>query len=91
MCTALRSDRCFFSRTACIVVVFLTGTTAALPAQTLTTLVNFNGTNGDLPGSSLVKTTDWNLYGPIEFGGSVATAPSALGVARPSKSLPGER
>jgi uncharacterized repeat protein (TIGR03803 family) len=40
------------------------------PAQTFTTLVNFNGTNGDNPFMSLVQGTDGNLYGTTNSGGA---------------------
>jgi uncharacterized repeat protein (TIGR03803 family) len=43
----------------------------SLPAQTFTTLVNFNYTNGDNSYTmSLVQGTDGNLYGITEFGGA---------------------
>ena len=41
------------------------------PAQTLTTLVNFDGTNGDTPEySSLAKGSDGNFYGVTYQGGA---------------------
>jgi uncharacterized repeat protein (TIGR03803 family) len=41
------------------------------PAQTFTTLVNFNKTNGRAPYlGSLVQGTDGNLYGTTEYGGT---------------------
>ncbi len=41
------------------------------PAQTFTTLLNFDGTNGGLPlYSSLVQGTDGNFYGTSEVGGT---------------------
>ena len=47
----------------------LAGIAVVSPAQTLTTLVNFNGTNGNTPLASLLQGTDGNFYGTTEFGG----------------------
>ena len=38
--------------------------------QVLTTLVNFNGTNGSYPTGALVQGLDGNLYGVTQLGGS---------------------
>jgi hypothetical protein len=48
-----------------IVFVLCAASAIAASAQTLTTLVNFNETNGKCPtpGSPLVQGTDGNLYG----------------------------
>jgi hypothetical protein len=51
-------------------VLFLLGAATALAAQTFTTLVNFNGTNGSGPASALTQGADGNLYGTTVGGGS---------------------
>jgi uncharacterized repeat protein (TIGR03803 family) len=53
-------------------LLFLLITTAiALPAQTFTNLVSFNGNNGAyLAGMSLVQGLDGNLYGTAPYGGT---------------------
>ena len=57
-------------RMACI-FVFCAGTVIALPAQTFTTLVSFDGTNGAAPvNASLVQGTDGNYYGTTIYGGA---------------------
>ena len=42
---------------------------ASLPAQTYTTLTNFNFTDGDVPTGGLVQATDGNFYGTTATGG----------------------
>jgi uncharacterized repeat protein (TIGR03803 family) len=44
--------------------------TGSLPAQTYTTLANFNFTDGDLPIGGLVQGTDGNFYGTTVEGGT---------------------
>lgn len=43
-----------------------------LPAQTLTTLVNFGGANGELPYPAPIQATDGNFYGTAEMGGAAS-------------------
>ncbi|HKT87402.1 MAG TPA: choice-of-anchor tandem repeat GloVer-containing protein [Candidatus Sulfotelmatobacter sp.] len=58
-------------RTLRIVIFFICGAMAKpSPAQTFTTLANFNFVNGDEPNSTLVQGSDGNLYGTT-FGGGL--------------------
>ena len=58
------------TRTVSIVLMFLAMTAMVSPAQTLTTLVNFDKTNGANPVTSLVLGTDGNFYGTTYGGGT---------------------
>ena len=51
-------------------VLVLTAAIAS-PAQTLTTLVNFNGSNGKDPVAPLILARDGNFYGTTENGGAL--------------------
>ena len=58
------------SKIVCIVFVFCAAGVIASPAQTLTTLVNFDWANGANPQSSLTQGTDGNFYGTTQNGGA---------------------
>src|SRR5579872_1986911 len=64
-----------FSNILLIFSVFCAATTIAASAQTISTLVNFNGTNGYQPGSPLVQSTDGNFYGVTYYGGTPTSCP----------------
>ncbi|WP_287128840.1 choice-of-anchor tandem repeat GloVer-containing protein [Candidatus Cyanaurora vandensis] len=57
-------------RRVALFMVLLSSLLGAASAQTLTTLVNFNQTNGQTPAAGLVQGTDGNFYGTTQRGGS---------------------
>jgi uncharacterized repeat protein (TIGR03803 family) len=58
-------------KTACAALLLSAATAIALPAQTFTTLVDFDGTDGQNPFYvPLVQGTDGNLYGTTPYGGA---------------------
>jgi uncharacterized repeat protein (TIGR03803 family) len=63
-------ERFSASKTACMVFVFCAATAIASPAQTFTTLVNFNGANGASPYASLTQGSDGDFYGTTAAGGA---------------------
>src|SRR5664279_4092422 len=65
-----------------MVFVFCAAIAIASPAQTLSTLVSFNGANGAHPIASLIQGTDGNFYGITNEGG-------AYGVGSVFKVTPG--
>jgi len=55
-----------------LVFLFFAATVIAAPAQGVffTTLVSFDGPNGNLPFSPVIQATDGNLYGTTRWGGA---------------------
>jgi uncharacterized repeat protein (TIGR03803 family) len=56
------------TKRACAVFVLCAATAIALPAQTFTTLLSFDVTDGATPYAGLVQATNGNLYGTAELG-----------------------
>jgi uncharacterized repeat protein (TIGR03803 family) len=57
-----------WAKRACAVFALCAAKAIALPAQTLTTLVTFNGTNGGQPQAGLAQATNGYLYGTTSAG-----------------------
>src|ERR1035438_8983049 len=68
------------SKMVCIVCVFCAATAIASPAQTFTTLVAFDITDGSGPGyMPLIQGTDGNFYGKTFGGGYTQNCPYGCG------------
>lgn len=63
----------------CAIFLFCVAIAAGVTAQTFTTLLNFNGNDGEWPYTSLILGTDGNLYG-VTFQGGVSANCQAQGV-----------
>ena len=69
--SASAPDKLGLQAMICVVVLFCTAAVIAAPAQSVffTTLVSFNGSNGNLPSAPVIQATDGNLYGTTRWGG----------------------
>jgi uncharacterized repeat protein (TIGR03803 family) len=62
-----------------VVLVFCAAAVIAAPAQTLTTLANFAGTNGANPQSTLIQGINGNIYGTTAQGGANCSGSGGCG------------
>jgi uncharacterized repeat protein (TIGR03803 family) len=72
----------------CIVFACCAAMTIASPAQTLTTLVNFAGTNGGVPLGAVIQANDGNFYGTTYGGGNSNQSCDASGCGTVFKMTP---
>ncbi len=57
-------------KTGCIAFLFCAAAAVTASAQSLTTLVNFSGSNGNNPTAPVIQATDNNFYGTTNLGGA---------------------
>jgi uncharacterized repeat protein (TIGR03803 family) len=74
----LNLSKLSLSTMACIVFAFCVAAAIASPAQTFTTLVQFDNENGMYPNGSLIQGTDGNFYGTTLSGGGHYNAGSVF-------------
>lgn len=60
----------------CLAAVFFAAAVTASPAQTLTTLVQFDYTNGSNPTAPLIQASDRSLYGTTQYVANAAIVPA---------------
>jgi uncharacterized repeat protein (TIGR03803 family) len=58
------------AKTCFVIFLFCAATAMLSPAQTLSTLANFSGSNGATPTAPLIQATDTNFYGTTSQGGA---------------------
>lgn len=71
-----------------VLVLFCAAMTIISPAQTLTTLVSFDGTNGSAPAASLIQAKMGTSTGQPSMAGPLAAARAALIPVAPFLKLP---
>jgi uncharacterized repeat protein (TIGR03803 family) len=57
-------------KSGCIAFILCAAAAVTASAQTLTTLVNFSGSNGNYPTAPVIQATDSNFYGTTNLGGT---------------------
>jgi uncharacterized repeat protein (TIGR03803 family) len=76
-----------WAKRACAVLALCAAKAIALPAQTLTTLVTFDGTNGGEPQAGLAQATNGYLYGTTSSAGTRTSGAGTIFTITPGGAL----